>query len=346
MKNPDKFKDEKTQLTEADRYKASAEAHKQELKSSWKTFWGTGAFVLAALSVFFIICIAWFAMNDQVNSNTGAVSAQQDIVRIASKGVRQTAESKMSGWNLAEGTYKTIDNEDYYYTEGGEIAWRLAEDYSVMPGANGSIDFYIIPNHDGAQTITLYMGLAGYKKGRDAEGKEIVESVNDGTLNALLNGHILLFNNKDENGFYSDWLFNVNEGGIINNTIKVEIPPEWEKDKPYQCTVYWIWPKRYENMISHRLDSNDIFAEDSNEIAEFQSFIDRQSNTSTQIEGTSYAYSYIFLWNHWPLEASSDCSKAYNLADEYIGTNADYLYLTIRTASQVEMNAGEGENSE
>lgn len=345
MKNPDEFKDEKVQLTEAEHYRASAEAYKQELKSSWKIFWGTGAFVLAALSVLFILCFAWFVMNNQVNSGTGTVSAQQDIIRIASKGERQTAE-KLSPLQLDDGSEYEYNGDKYYYTEGGEIAWRLAEDYSVMPGANGSIDFYIIPNHDGAQTITLYMGLAGYKKGKDAEDKEIVEPVEDEALNALLNGHILLFNKKDkDNGFYSDWLFNDKEGGIINNTIKIVIPPEWKKDEPYPCTVYWIWPKRYENMVSHRLDSNDVFAEDSNEFGKFQDFINTQSGESKQIGTTSYRYSYIFVWNEWPLPENAR-SKAYNLADEYIGTNADYLYLTIRTTSQVEIGTGEGGNGE
>lgn len=334
MKNPDKFKNEKTQLTEADRYKASAEAHKQELKSFWKTFWGTGAFVLAALSVLFIICLAWFAMNDQVNSNTGAVSAQQDIVRIASKGVRQTAESEILGLNPADENYIEYEGEKYFYTEGGEIAWRLAEDYSVMPGANGTIEFYIIPTRDGAMTVNLYLGFSGYKKETSREGT--VNPVDDPTLNTLLSGHILLFN-ENTNGFYSDWLFKDNQGGNINNIIQVNIP-DGKKDTPYPCEIYWIWPRRYENMVLHRSDNNDIFAEDSEEFKnKFAPFIEYQFNNpiEVQIGSYSYFYSYIFLWNSdWKNENSNNIrSKAYNLADEYIGTNADFLYLTIRTAS-------------
>ena len=327
MENQNEIKDEKTQLSEAEHYRASAEAHKQELKSSWKIFWRTGAFMLAALSVLIIICLAWFRMNTQVKGSNAAVSAQQDIIRIASKGVRQTAEK--STLNLAEGTRYEYGGDTYYYTEGGEIAMYLSEDYSVYPGASGSIEFYIIPMSDGARTVSLYLGLSGYADVTSEEGSfRQAERVNDDTLDALMSGHILLFNNY-EDGFYSEWLYNENTNGILNNTITIQLTEEAKKGVPYPYTLYWIWPKRYENMM------NDLFAADSEEFANnFSTFVVSQSKdeAKNQIGTTSYSYSRIFLANSWPLETFDARTKAYNLADEYIGTNADYLYLTIRTA--------------
>lgn len=321
---------ENNYLTEAEQHKESADKHKRQLISAWKTFGITGVFVLAAAGSLILICLAWFVRNSQVRGGSVSVSAEQNIVRIASKGDRQTAELR-SDLNLPEGTAYEYGGETYYYTENEEIAMHLAEDYNVSPGASGSFDFYIIPTSNGARTVTLYLGLAGYRKGET----EKAIPVEDETLNALLKGHILLFKNY-ENRFYSGWLHNQNSDGIFQNTITITLPEDAEAGVPYPYTIYWIWPKRYENMISHRPYNKDLYAPNSSEFATvFLPFVEAQSAdaNANQIGTSNYRYSSVFLSDIWPLNETKARSNAYNLADEYIGTNADYLYLTIRTAS-------------
>lgn len=325
------------QQNEAEYYRTMAETHKETLKCFWKDFLKTGVFILAVIIVIIIAGIAWFVANNRVAGDTSSISAQQDIVRIASKGVRQTAEE--SNLNLFPGTPYVYDNVTYYYTEGGEIAMHLSEDYIISPGASGSIEFYIIPTRDGATTVNLYLGLAGYADKLSEGGTSKAERVEDATLDALLSGHILLFK-KYENGHYSEWLYNEGTDGILNNKITIQLTEDSKKGVPYPYTIYWIWPKRYENM------ANDLFVNGSEEFTgKFLPFIENQANTKIPIT-QNYFYNRIFLSNAGSLDTFDVRTKAYNLADEYIGTNADYLYLTIRTATFEEQNGDKGRSGQ
>ena len=295
---------------------APVRSQQEVLKELKREFVKTTFFLLATLAVLVYGSRAWFVSNSRVNAGTASASAQFALVRIASKGQRQTAE--MSILNLPEGTKYEHSGQTYYYTEGGEIALRLAEDYVVSPGASGSIDFYIIPTRDGAMTVTLYLSLAGYTEKADGS----VGRAQDDVLDALLSGHILLFNVFDGR-YYSKWLGNSGSVGLLDNSVTITLPEDTKAGEPYPVTLYWIWPLRYENM------AEDLYAPGSTEFTEqFQPFIEEQAGTMTSIPGTEYRYSRIFL-----TKGELDRTKAYNLADEYIGTNAKYLYLTIRTTS-------------
>lgn len=294
------------------------------LRTFWSQMSKTTVFLLAVVAVIVAGSIAWFISNNKVQSGTVPISSGFEAVRLATIGRRQTAEEQYLKLNV--GSQITYDGKDYYCTEGDTIALRLSEDYIVSPGASGSVTFYIIPNRDGAATVNLYLGLTGYAMNKDKNG---VEPVDDSVLNALLSGHILLFS-KYADSHYSDWLFSPSGSGILDNVITVTLPAETKKDVPFPVTLYWIWPLRYENM------AEDLYSEGSKEYAaKFVPFIEQQAVTSnmTFINGTSYRYSRIFLTQEEKLETKVARSKAYNLADEYIGTNADYLYLTIQTSA-------------
>lgn len=345
MKNQN-IENEETQLKEAEYYRATAEAYRENARYSRNMFLKTGVFVLVAVCALLLLCIAWFVMNSRVTGGTTPISAQQDLIRIASKGYRQKAEES----NLQLGEGKTLEYQDevYYYTDGGEIAMRLSENYSVFPGACGTIDFYIIPTRDGSRSVTLYFGLSGYQKGAD----EKIVPTEDEVLTALLKGHILLFE-EYRGGFYSGWMHDDVSNGVFYNSITVTLPENTKANVPYPYTVYWIWPLRYQNMVSHRENKNDIYAENSEEFEQlFFPFVESQAagNGISPIANTSYYYNSIFLakgsesGTSW-LENEKARTKAYNLADEYIGTNADYLYLTISTSFQSENSTGNGGSS-
>lgn len=288
----------------------------------WKEILKTGIFLLATVIVLVFGSIAWFVSNDRTQATTASVSAKHDPLRLATKGVRQKAEKdylRITEETLPDGETYPHKEETYYYTEDGTIALRLSEDNIVVsPGASGTVTFYIIPNQDGAMSLTLYVGLAGYTA---TQNNTSAERIVDPTLDALLSGHILLFRNKDENGHYSDWLGE-------NNTVTVSLPVTAKKDIPEAVTVHWIWPLRYENMV------NDLYEKGSEEYQDsFAPFVEKQSKIANMNPLTGrYRYSRIFLTNETG-ETVQDCSKYYNLADEYIGTNAQYLYLAIQTSA-------------
>lgn len=289
------------------------------IRRLWKEMLKTGIFLLATLIVLAFCSIAWFVSNDRTQATTASVSAKHDPLRLATKGVRQKAEKdylRITEETLPDGETHPYKEETYYFTENGTIALRLSEDNIVVsPGASGTATFYIIPNQDGAMSLTLYVGLAGYAATQNNT------PIDDKTLDALLSGHILLFQNKDENGHYSGWLGE-------NNTITVSLPVTAKKDIPEEVSLHWIWPLRYENMV------NDLYEKGSAEYRDsFAPFVEKQSKIADMNPLTErYRYSRIFLTNETG-DTVQDRSKAYNLADEYIGTNAQYLYLAIQTSA-------------
>lgn len=327
MENMDNQDTDKLLQMEAADCRSAADAHHNALKKFWKELFKTGIFLIAALTAIVFGSIAWFTANMNVQSGSASVAAQYEIIRIASKGIRQTSE--LNWLHLAEGTAYEYGGNTYYYTESGKIALRLSEDYIVSPGASGFVEFYIIPTHDGAATMTLYLGLTGYEEriGVDGITKEI-KRVEDPTLDALLSGHILLFDDYND-GYYSNWLSNTSTGGILNNTITITLPENAKEGEPYPVTIYWIWPLRYENMV------DDLYAPGSTEYTErFKPFVEAQAQDMTIVPGTSnYYYSRVFLTKDTALNNTDSRTRAYNLADEYIGANAGYLYLTIQTAA-------------
>lgn len=317
---------EKSLQTEPEASPSVSETSEDLLKKFRKELLKTGVFVFAGVIALVLGAIAWFVSNNRVQSGTGSVSARHEEVKIASKGLRQDAEKQLL--KLADGTAYQYKEETYYYTENGEIALYLSEDYVVSPGATGTVDFFVIPTHDGAMTVNLYIGLSGYEE-KNIDGKTQVERIEDSALDALLSGHILLFN-EYENGHYSGWISNGGTDGILNNTITITLPEDTKEGVPYPVKIYWIWPLRYENMVL------DLYEAGSTEYEKrFHPFVEDQAKTenmSSLSETSSYKYSRIFLTKETTLNDKDSRTRAYNLADEYIGSNVDYLYLTIKTA--------------
>lgn len=250
---------------------------------------------------------AWFVNNTSVQSGSSSVSANNKVIRLASAGYRQTVEEDIL--MLSPGNDISYDGKNYFYTDSKEIALRMdANDYVIYPGASGTVEFYVIPIEDGPLSFEVELVLNGY----DEEGHK----VDDDILNRLINGHILLFGNYD-NGIYSDWMFDIQTGV---NKKQISLPEDAKKDVPYKFSVYWIWPLRYENLIG------GLVGNDSNLIE----YVGSQKNNLNQINNQYVYYSNIFISKKQNLDNDNDFDDGYNLADEYIGSNAEYLYLSIK----------------
>lgn len=276
-------------------------------------------FILAALAVLIFGTRAWFVSNSRVEAADAGVSARQERIRLATKGVRQDPETRFL--KLDDGS--PPDKADTYYcAEDNTIALRLDEQAVVSPGARGKVTFYVISGSDDAQTVRLYVRLSGYREIEQNGEVTDVEAVSNAVLTTLLNGHILLFREEDSEG-RSGWL-----GSGEAKEITVSIP-ENSKDIPVPVTLYWTWPARYRENVLPLAASDSAFG---------QWLTAQNTLNPTNWGGNSdntvvYGYSGMFLAdmdaNLTNPQAQDD---AYNLADEFIGTNAQYLYLSIRTA--------------
>ena len=315
------------------------------------------AFFLAGVALITIVAlaIAWFVSNHTVNGSSSAVAAQSDEpFQLASVGERQTKEKnhlKDAEDNniLSDGatttyesyidtnTWKAVKSDQTYYVGTSGLAWHLQDpEMTVSPGAGDKLEFYVIPKKEGLTTVTVTMSLTGYTL-NESETTQKAEKVEDATLQRLIDGHILLFHNLDDKHGYSGWLG-------TTNTLTLTAPDggTFQKDTPYKVTLYWKWPRYFRNYVyTQRSTQGDLFTTEVNE-TEYTNWIDTFVNAEYQKEASTSRLFYDAegkaltgidkISNSMSDSVLNACNTYYNQADEYIGTNANFIYMEINVS--------------
>lgn len=324
---------------------------------------------LSALVVMVGFCIAWFVSNHRVNAtgmNIEAANAQD--FQLASKGKRQEAEQKYlknkdSQNILNNGTAYLInsdgkmidasddtDNTETYYVGFTNLAWRLDDDVTLMPGTSGSMTFYIIPRKENLTSANLTFTLKAYE---DDTKTGVAAVSKDNQLQNLVMGHILFFRNRDADGSYAGWIAPDENGSYLtgNSEYSFTVTPEnkttFEKDKPYPVTLYWIWPNYIRNYIYTNQNGSLFTNPDSSDYKNLLKFLNKENFQNNEAE---QKYSKIFYvkpdsgatsakdstgGNGNQINSNitdavlNECNEAYNNADQYIGENARYLYVDV-----------------
>lgn len=324
---------------------------------------------LSALVVMVGFCIAWFVSNHRVNAtgmNIEAANAQD--FQLASKGKRQEAEQKYlknkdSQNILNNGTAYLInsdgkmidasddtDNTETYYVGFTNLAWRLDDDVTLMPGASGSMTFYIIPRKENLTSANLTFTLKAYE---DDTKTGVAAVSKDNQLQNLVMGHILFFRNREADGSYAGWIAPDENGSYLmaNSEYSFTVTPEnkttFEKDKPYPVTLYWVWPNYIRNYIYTNQNGSLFTNPDSSDYQDLLKFLNKENFQNNEAE---QKYSKIFYVKPDSGAASAkgstggngnqinsnitdavlnECNEAYNNADQYIGKNARYLYVDV-----------------
>lgn len=315
--------------------------NKRKLKRSF-------VFAFVALIAVIALGIAWFMSNSKVTSTGTSVSAQDDrLFELASVGERQTAEASYlkdeSEKNiLSAGAKRTYDSyiengtkvqkEQIYHVGTGSLAWYLDSQESILPGANGKLEFYIIPKKDDVKSVTVSFDINGYVYTTD---RRAVKSENT-TLQNLIQGHILFFQQLDDVYGYQKWL-------KADEPFVIEAPNKgsFKKDVPYKVTIYWIWPQYFRNYVyTQKSTQGDLFTDatnqtDGSDYDRINTFINNQRTVETSQNKLFYDESGkvqvgSLINKDMAQDTLDQCSKYYNKADEYIGTNAKYIYVGIK----------------
>lgn len=335
--------------------KLSPEELQERIQEEKKNAKRSLRFVFTALVAIIAVCIAWFVANNRVAMTGAQVSAENDApFKIASVGKRQSGEEQYfkdennnnilsdtttetySSYIDAE-TGKTISTgEKTYYTGGSGIAWHMNSEQSLVPGAGGKLEFYLIPKKSGLTKADISLNLEGYKLAGEDDNKK-VQKVGNEKIQSLINGHILLFQHVDDTYGYYDWLGE-------NQTFTVSAPggenAVFTPGTPYKVTLYWKWPQYFRNYIyTQRSTYGDLFTDEmlkkykteydtmiafvnkQNKISNSKLFYDESSTAPDIAEGA--------IKNTMPDDILNTCNKYYNQADEYIGNNTDYIYIQI-----------------
>lgn len=324
---------------------------------------------LSALVVMVGFSVAWFVSNHRVNAtgmNIEAANAQD--FQLASKGKRQEAEQKYlknedSQNILNNGTAYLINsdgkmiaasddtnNTQIYYAGFTNLAWRLDDDVTLMPGASGSMTFYIIPRKENLTSANLTFTLKAYSDDKKT-GLAVISK--DNQLQNLVMGHILFFRNWEADGSYAGWIAPDENGSYLmaNSEYSFTVTPEnkttFEKDKPYRVTLYWVWPNYIRNYIYTNQNGSLFTNPDSSDYKNLLKFLNKENFQNNEAE---QKYSKIFYvkpdsgatsakdstsGNGNQINSNitdavlNECNEAYNNADQYIGENTRYLYVDV-----------------
>ena len=252
--------------------------------------------------------------------------------------------------NLNKGTtlFTDKDGKRYILGDSDGISLMVNETSNVNntkefehigPGSYGKFTFYIIPLVDNLDQVNLSVSLQpftlvreGEASGKNVTGKamRINEKDNEVLLN-MLQGHILLFTGQDESGDYSNRIFPTleNDGSIrFEFIIKDEPTTTWTKDKAEPITIYWIWPKRFEN-IKYPGQEDSVFKKECPEHENLLAWVhgSRQYivNTNTVKDPTSLADPRKDMTN----KEFAQWSVGYNKGDQLIGDNIAFFQWVI-----------------
>lgn len=195
------------------------------------------------------------------------------------------------------------------------------------------MEFYIIPKKDDVKSVTVSFDINGYVY--TTENKRVVKPA-DTTLQNLIQGHILFFQQLDDVYGYQKWL-EADKPFVI----KAPNNGSFQKDVPYKVTIYWIWPQYFRNYVyTQKSTQGDLFTDAANQTsdsdyARINTFINNQRTVETSQNKLFYdESSEVQVTSPINKDMAQDtldqCSKYYNKADEYIGTNAKYIYVGIK----------------
>lgn len=276
--------------TSATEYREKADKHLEKIKGLWILFGKTGLFVLAAIVVIIGLCAAWFASNNEVYSGTMEIQgADNSSFELASAG----SASDIGYWDsflpvtAYVGKETVIGGHTYFTTEGkSSIRWMLTqnsqfqnqnedvqsavnqygEKVGIHPGTSGSITFYILAKRDGALKVNFDISLAGFDVATNENGSDTLETVTPG-IQALLEGHVLLFSKFDEaNNTYAGWIskdadkwsmslsYGENGEAVLEKDSSDFTNLVWSKDdvklgEVYPVTLYWVWPEVFGEFV-------------------------------------------------------------------------------------------------
>ncbi|MBU5480532.1 hypothetical protein [Blautia sp. MSJ-19] len=323
-------------------------------------------FAFTALLAIIAVCIAWFVANNRVSMTGTQISADNDRpFELASVGERLTDEEeylKDADGNdiLSAGTEEKyskyidintgeeVSGEKIYHTGSSGLAWYMNSEESLIPGAGDELEFYLIPKKSGLTKVEISVDLDGYT----FETTKKISKNTDSKIADLLNGHILFFRYLDATYGYHGWL-GADRKITLNapkQTVDGKTVTEFQKDVPYRVTLRWKWPKYLRNYIYTDRSYGDLFTAamktDTDKKEEYDKLIEfvvdqlnTDITTKDEDKKNKLFYDSQSATNSAPNPKISAAdisttlldtySSYYNQADEYIGTNIQYVYIQI-----------------
>ena len=333
-------------------YRQAADEHVRTLKDFWKDFLVSGLFVLAAIVAIFA-CLAWFAANNRVGATGSTIGA---------KGPRLV----LSG--TQDGTAGKYDSQDDYTTDNTSLAVNnlfnlnnTSADGALSPGSAGQLQLNVKPLCSDLRDITVEMTweISVQTSAAGTGGTAADTSNNETIINSLkdlVRGHILVFQDKDASGFYSNPLVptttTVTQNGARATAITQSFVIQAESfhaagsnntTETATKTLYWIWPEQFKSYVrtGNAGYGGNLFA--STDAVGYTALVGDINNNharyfradSTSVPGQEPS-TVPAVEAGMSSAGVETCASYYNNADEVIGKNIEYIRVrfTAREADK------------
>lgn len=295
-------------------YRQAADEHVRTLKDFWKDFLVSGLFVLAAIVAIFA-CLAWFAANNRVSATGSTIGAKADRYIITTDAGAKGVYDASTGatFNIAD-SMDVTDSSNFNNKTAGYLA----------PGANGSITFCVQWLDDSPEDVDVDI-----TRSIIATTADLNASAKD--FKNLLTGHILFFKNKDDDGYYSDW---------VGSTYTVTAD-EFNKaqNKKVECTLFWVWPEQFRSYVvpGYLNYTRGLFrsSDNADDTSYSKLLADINVNKSWYFKPDDSIPSVSLGMSATDLQT---CSLAYNEADEYLGNSVDKYQIRLTASAKSEKN--------
>ncbi len=212
--------------------------------------------VLAFIFVLLMSSAAWFARNDGTTAAGMEVAVATDLydLIVEHDGEYDTGYDGITG---ANGLKSTLAADGYSLTQTNtsnapKLMFELTNEFIydghkyLMPGAYGSLTFYLRPKNTGDLTVNFNLSRAGYTTVTDEFDNVTVEQVTKPNALNMLEGHLLFFTGRT-GANYENYVYT---GLIQDDTFTYDTSLHTKSTRPgytdcYEITLYWEWPVTY-----------------------------------------------------------------------------------------------------
>lgn len=203
------------------------------------------------------------------------------------------------------------------------------EEGTIGPGSKGHFSFFIIPNEDNLSNVTINIKIDPFKLKSTGSKTGIAESIsgeNHDIFN-ILKGHFLLFMNYSEQGYEDRIMPKLDVYNELVYSFTLPNDSGFIKGVPYEVTLYWIWPKRFED-IKYFATEDHVFNSSTETYLSYMEWINDNRNlmvykvfgNGNQLTDPRFELTNAQL-NQW--------NTGYNKGDQLIGDTVSYFQWII-----------------
>ena len=308
-------------------------------------------FVAVFVVLIGVLTMAWFTMNRETNSSGMGVKVKGksfDLITLSGDAtnkngvyyspyhtaIRSNEGESYDIWLVDSGS--NMNNYANTGTDDGTLG--------IEPGSSGVLKFYIKPYEN--VSITFTFQTIGYTARTTTVGEQQTVSMTElssaaGNPACFLNGHVLLFEDKDNSTNKYSGLIPTDADGQRSFSREFELNGTYDTDTDgdgtddaYEVDIYWIWPETLDTLVFNSGSSATLLCDKDAAVPQGDTY-----NDYSKVVNNICSYPQYYLSNYSPTATYTESflvgrNAMYNDADQEIGMNIDYVLLRLETDTQ------------